>query len=203
MRLRPALASVLLASALASPLVIAGTAHAETWSHRDAVRDVVALSEVDEKEVTTPAPKNRRADVRRITVAHSDEVLTITMRLRDLARGHKISTATLRGSESTMAFASLIRVHGKTRVQVQSVTEDGVVRCRGAEGVFRPRRDTVAFTIPTSCLGNPDWVRVSAIYVTFGNTPANAENVKIDDPLRRGLRPAPSRTVWSPRIHVG
>jgi hypothetical protein len=200
MRLRPVLASLLASSALASPLVLAGTAHAETWSHRDAVRDVVALSEVDDEEVATPAPKNRRADVRRISVAHSAETITITMRLRDLAGGNKSASTMLRGPES-LAFAAVTRVDGKTRVQVQSYKDDGPVRCRGAEGMFRPRRDTVTLTIPTSCLGNPDWVRLQAMYATFEGKPAKAEEIKVDDAIRRGYRAG--RESWSPRIHVG
>ncbi|WP_193609037.1 hypothetical protein [Nocardioides lijunqiniae] len=202
MRLRPALATLLLSSALVSPLLVTGAAHAETWSHRDAVRDVVALTEADGEVLSEPAPKDRRTDVRRITVAHSAEELAITIKLRDLAAGNKAASAFVRGPDSRQMVASMMRVKGKTAVRVHSLTEDGPVRCRGAEGAFRPRRDVLTLTIPTSCLDNPDWVRVQAMYATFEGGPSRAEEVKADDPIRRGLR-KPGRNAWSPKIHVG
>ncbi|WP_193609038.1 hypothetical protein [Nocardioides lijunqiniae] len=201
MRLRPALATLLLSSALVSPLLVAGAAHAETWSHRDAVRDVVAVSYVDDDMEMTPAPRNRRADVRRITVDHGAEELRITMRLRRLTGGNKIVTSTVRSSGRSIAHASLVRGDGKNHLDVQAFEEDGVVRCRGAEGVFRPRRDTVTLTIPTTCLGEPDWVRVQALYATFSNDPST-DTAMMDDPLRRDFRSL-TRNGWSPRIHVG
>jgi hypothetical protein len=182
---------------------LAPAARAETWSHRDAVRDVVRVdvNAVDDQDVTA-VPRDRSTDVRRITVAHRRDVIQIQLRVRDVTRGNQLAQAVVHAPGGRGGFVALVRVGGRDRVMADGFSPDRDQRCRGAHARVLPRADRVTLALPTDCLGDPEWVRVSASYGTFEGRPRTVEEVTLDDALSDtfdGL----GGGRFSPRIHVG
>lgn len=210
--MRPRLALVAAAAGfvttLATAVLATPTAHAETWSRADATRDVTAVTVtrgegLDDDELDTEkAPGDRITDIRRIRVEHTPDLVTISLRIRNVTPGNQVVQFGLRGPGQTFGSGMVMRAGGRERLQAVTYIEDGPKRCRNATAQIRPKQDTVTFTMPTSCLDNPAWVRVTALYGTFTGRPTKADTIRFDDALSRTFDPM-SIGAWSPKVHVG
>ncbi|WP_170981586.1 hypothetical protein [Nocardioides dongxiaopingii] len=196
---RTALTALLTGAVLASAPT---SAHAETWKHRDATGDVVVFDFEDEAdEDGTPAPANRTADIRSVSVRHAARAVRAVVRVRDLRRHDQVATVYLRGPGDRFGGVQLTRVAGRTHVDSFVEVEGTESRCTGARGHLRPGADRFVVVVPTDCLGRPAWVRVA---VSYGVVAPDGLGVALDDGLRDGSRRdgGYGRTGWSPRIDV-
>jgi hypothetical protein len=193
---------LVVAAATIALSVLAPAAQAETWSHRDAVGDVVTLGGDDGEDEETAAPDDRVTDVRRITASHRWAALRVRLQVRDVTDGNQVAQVKVMGPRNRHAILVLTRVAGRDRVQARAFDEESDRRCDGAEAAVRPRRDVVTLILPTACLGSPDWVRVSSLYGTFRGRPGTTGAINVDDALSDDADDlfGPSR---SPKIHVG
>lgn len=209
--MRPLLASAAAGSLItlvATAILAAPTAHAETWSHNDVTHDVTAVTftpvsdpKDDVNIATKKARGDRITDIRHLTVKHARDRVTLVLRIRDVTSGNQTGQFVFRGPNRTLASGEVVRVNGRDRIQTASFAADRVQRCREASVQIRPKKDTVTFTMPTSCLGNPAWIRVSALYGTFTGRPATANKIRFDDALRQKFDPY-SFGALSPMVRV-
>jgi hypothetical protein len=107
----------------------------------------------------TPAPANRTVDIVRTVVDHGDDRMRVSVKFRELGRdpflflGARVQTPR---AEFDVAVQYLRR---KPRV-VGLVNGSDVIECRGVStSVYRSTR-SITLSVPTSCLGDPRWVRV-------------------------------------------
>lgn len=171
-----------------TPVVAAGSAHAGSWSHKDAKGDVMrmSLSEIGEVEKD---PSDKATDITRISVNHGRGKVTVTLKVRDVKGG---DTA-LVGRLVTPDGDYLVTVMRSPDLRMFSIAnlagdEDAfAVRCRGKKVSFDTRRDRIRLTIPRTCLESPAWLRAGAA-LTRGDLLADEENVTMDDALRRGSK---------------
>lgn len=173
-------------AALVAPLALLApaVAHADSISVDDASGDVKALNVgalfgelLNGVPVEGPflleAPAETSTDVVRTTVDHARKRLTLTFQFRDLVEveGH---SATIRIRTSSGRYDLVVGRAGGTTIAdlVPSggfmVTEDGdgdvtlPKACRTVRARYDVAADTLTTSAPTSCLGSPRWVQVSA-----------------------------------------
>ena len=173
---------------IATPVVAAGSAHAASWSHKDARGDVMRMSIADDGAVVKD-PSDKATDITRISVNHGPGKVTVTLKVRDVQGG---DTA-LVGRLVTPEGDYLVTVMRSPDLRMFSIAnlagdeDDYAVPCRGKKVSFDTRRDRIRLTIPRTCLESPAWVRAGAA-LTRGDLMADEENVTMDDALRRGSK---------------
>lgn len=175
------------------------TASAEQWVHRDATGDVVEVGfdPETEQETETPAPDDTTTDVRWVKVTHAARQLRVAMRVEDVARGPRLAVLHLRTSHGRRFEVARMRAPESSFYAI--TRGDGrFVRCAGKSSSMDVVTDLVSLTVPRHCLGDPDWVRVGAGYVTFSAD--MLDDVRADDALRRGVR---DMLRMGPEVHRG
>ncbi len=201
---RPRAVAALAAGTLALITAGATPAAAERWNHHDARHDVVSLAG---PEKSSPAPRNRNADVTRVVVRHSPNRVILRTHLRDLNRrsgvafyeidaaGTEYSAYHLLGTEGGFVGRTLDRALGRTlgragspapdeRFVIVGPGLDAPGDCPGAWQFAKRRRDVARISIPRSCLGNPKRVRAGVGVISFD---PKREREFADDGLRRSL----------------
>jgi hypothetical protein len=191
MHARPALRVLVTAGALAG-LAMPAAANAETFTHSDPTRDVQSF---DDTSAATDQPTNKTADVTHLTIRHTSKHMAVTVKLRDLAKTwfaiSDVETADTSftlfgtGAGSSTDF-SLAKASGKP------ITCDAITSSRDKT------KRTITFAVPTSCLGNPTWVKVGVGVVVVGSSSMYA-----DDALRVGGGADESDLTLSRKIHRG
>ncbi|MEI5671857.1 MULTISPECIES: hypothetical protein [unclassified Nocardioides] len=175
---------------LATPVVTAGSAAAETWTHRDARGDVVDVPYDDDLTKITANPDDVAADITRLSVRHGTRRVTVTLGLRDLRTGGTgvgVRLVTPRGDFTLTAFAvDGLRMHFFQETAKSDSDEE--VACRGDRVRLQPRHDRVRVSIPRTCLGEPRWVRAGGIFM-HGIERAVAEEgpFQVDEALHTGM----------------
>ena len=178
-------------TALATAFVMVATAApscAQTDQHRDAARDIVSRSLYSDAPPKRPEPGRRLGDIVKNSVSYGTD-LVVTTKFRSLAAtGHQeFSWFVLPsdGEDDGYWTASLVVEPGKDKGHFTLL--DPIAnqpRC-GNAAVDRSAK-TVTLTIPSSCLGDPGWVRVgTGVRVYVGQGAATREYA--DDAGRDGV----------------
>ena len=181
--------SALTVVAAAFAVVATGSAsYAQTDEHRDAARDIVSRSLYSDAQPKHPEPDRRLGDIVRNYVSYGAD-LVVTTKYRSLAAtGHQeFSWFVLPSDGEDDGYWTAILVVGPGKDKGQLTFLDPIANqpdCARA-AIDRAAR-TVTLTIPSSCLGDPDWVRVSngaRVYVGEGS----ATREYSDDARRDGV----------------
>ncbi|HYU83746.1 MAG TPA: hypothetical protein VEK80_02985 [Kribbellaceae bacterium] len=147
-------------------LATAAPASADTVRHRDAAHDVVKFD--GDRETTVPAVTE--GDVRRVTVAHTSGRLVVKLKYAELSRTNRwVAVAVVRtsaGKEFEVALVATSRIGWKGKLTV-SRAGGSVVACPGADRRVDYAVNTVRFSVPRGCLGDPRWVKVGVAHVRF------------------------------------
>ena len=190
--------SMLVATALSPALV--STASATTLSttpsnhsparadhrivHHDARHDVVHFD--FESDTSRPAPGDRATDITTTIVDHQTGRLVVQARPRHLSRsGYRLMVAEILASDGRRF--TLVVDYSTTpidsRVSIERFASGREVKCSGASWSISGPAHRVGASIPTSCLGNPGWVRVG---VALTAAPHNLKTSWADDSRTRG-----------------
>lgn len=157
------------------PLAVAPVASAETWTDGDGRRDVaeVQYSIPLDGAIIRPAREIRHADVTRVTIEHTTEKLRVRLDLRDVTRVRRlyrqVRARVVTPDETFVVDTGRRPGPGKPRIFDAELHE---VSCDGVAFSVRPASDAVALSLPTSCLGSPETVRVGVVFTTTYGTVA-------------------------------
>ena len=198
---RSVLGAMACSSVLAASAVLVPTAHAvppepatsslprpEVAGHRvvhhDARRDVLLF---DEKSQTRrPAPRDRATDIITTVVDHRASSLVMHVRARQLVRsGYRLMIAEILTSEG-QRFEFVVdysTVPIDARISLMKFGSGATVSCAGASWSMSASVNQVAASIPDSCLGDPDEVRVG---VALSAAPRDLKTSWADDSRARG-----------------
>jgi hypothetical protein len=190
----PRLARPVLAAA-AAVLVVPATAHAATYTHRDATHDVQRFDLG--AETFSRAPHNKRADITTSSFTYTKHSLITVLRLRS----HSIGDSWAYGGRIRTSSGDELRVSIRitpTEKFVELQTRQGdQVPCDGLHRHAARSTGRLTVTVPSSCLGRPRWVRAGAAYAytvrdnhQFG-----------DDALQRRRLSTNSRFALTPELH--
>lgn len=178
------------AAALLAPLLLAAPAAAGTAKHADPAKDVVATT--NESDTQTD-PDEQFGDWTSFRVEHAGTTVRLTGAMRQL---RKADYAYVEGRLNTPARDYDYELYLATGDVVLSSPKDGLpVDCTGLEARRNTRKDRVSITVPRSCLGQPDWVRVSAVFTWSRRVESGAIVRSVDNAYRRGLGDATSDRV--------
>jgi hypothetical protein len=190
-------------TALATAFVVVATAapsYALTDEHRDAARDIVSGSLYTDALPKHPEPTRRLGDIVKNTVSYgADLVVTTTFRTLP-ANGHQeFSWFVLPSDGGDDGYWSASYAVGPGKDKGELTFLDPIANqpdCARA-AVDRAAR-TVTLTIPSSCLGDPEWVRVSngvRVYVgRYPDTREYADDARRDGVVRHGWKYGPKLT---------
>jgi len=181
----------LLAALLPAALLLPAAAHADQVTVDDAVGDAKAVNmalafgelfdgSTAEGPFLLDAPAETSTDVVRTTIDHARKRLTLTVQFRDLvaATGRSVEFRII--TPAGRYALGVQEMAGRTRSDLYPlgrrdssvvVSDDGTVTvtvtdepkpCRTVRARYDMVADTLTASAPTSCLGSPKWVQVSA-----------------------------------------
>ena len=157
--------------------------------------------------VFLPAPDETSVDVVRTVVAHGETRLGVTVRYRELVRAsdHETSIRVLTSHERR--FDVRITLTSRGRAETALTRDDRFFSCPGLRPVVDVARHRVKVSLPTSCLGEPRWVRVGVVAegledVATEEHPYDFE-MYLDDGGSAGLGAARSWPSLGPRVRRG
>lgn len=185
------------ATAAAAALVLAGAsaASAATWSHTDATKDVLAHTSSTDK--TTAAPTNTATDITRVRAVNGARSVVVKVKTRsalptkDFIAEFAVKTATARYDATRL---NVDQMSGIVFTKGASETER---HCAGLKIVIDRATSMTTFTVPSTCIGSPGWVKVGVFFVT---SKADDSVEWGDDGLRTGVG---NDGTFSPRIAKG
>jgi hypothetical protein len=184
------LASKSVLTALAAAFAVVTTtapSYALTDEHRDAARDIVSRSLYTDAQPKHPEPDRRPGDIVKNTVSYGS-ALVVTTKFRSVAAAGQELTWFVRTSndeDDGYWTASLVVDPGKDKGQLTFLDPIAYQPGCARAAVDRAAR-TVTLTIPSSCLRDPEWVRVSnGVRVYVGQGDATREYS--DDARRDGV----------------
>jgi hypothetical protein len=166
----------------------AAPSYALTDEHRDAARDIVSRSAYTDAQPKQPEPARRLGDIVKNSASYGAD-LVVTTKFRSLpATGHQeFSWFVLPsdGEDEGAWTASLVVEAGKDKGHF-TLLDPVANQPSCARAVVDRAARTVTLTIPSSCLGDPTWVRVSnGVRVYLGHSPDTREYA--DDARRDGV----------------
>jgi len=157
---------IALAAGVLASLALAAPASADTITHTDTAHDVVKFDGSNQ----TDAPTVKEGDVRRVTVAHTSGRVVVRLKYAELSRVNRwlavaeVRTSSGKAFEVDLTASSGIGWQGKLTV---SHAAGGTVACAGADRKVDYALNTVRFSVPRGCLGDPRWVKVGVGHVRF------------------------------------
>jgi hypothetical protein len=182
------------ASAVVAALAVSGAAVAQTYTHQDAKHDVqrYLLSSGKIENV----PHNKATDIVRARLSYSKDGLTSTVWLRSGKVGDSwLMSGPVHTGSTHFDWSASQDPSGKV-LELRDA-HGASVACDGLDVRVAHRKGRVAMTVPTSCLGTPDWVKAG---VAFSVQPSDT-TLLIDDGLqKRGLTKEPTFSL-SPKLH--
>lgn len=163
------------ASATAPTAGAPGAHRAEASVHHPSVRrvhdargDVLRVAEREGKDVFAPAPARRHGDITAFKVAHRDAAVVGTVRVRTLTHHDRFFGAVLQlrtGQATYTAVVYRLKVGQPLETQFDGGGRHSCARLRYH---LDYGHDTVAISVPRTCLGDPAWVRSRAVIDYFG-----------------------------------
>ena len=185
----PILAAVTLTLAL--PL----TAQAATVDIVDARGDVHRMNQNEEMVL---AEGERRADILRTRIQHTDRALVVRTRLLRLVREGRQLVMAMRVRTNDGTYRELQVMAGRRigwRGQASISTRRGApVECRLSHRIDYTA-DVLAVRVPSACLSSPRWVQMTLVSVFVGGRQFLADN-----PHNASMR---INRVWTGRIRRG
>ena len=152
--------------------------------HRDARADVLLFAEG--AETSAPAPGDRATDVVKTVVDHQADQLVVDARVRQLSRsGFRLMIAevlTTQGQRYQL-IVDYSTTPISSRVSLTRYRSGAEVSCPGATWSVDRSSNRVEGSVPTSCLGAPEWVRVGVGVVS---SPRNLTTSSADDSRTTG-----------------
>ncbi|GGO90837.1 hypothetical protein GCM10011584_23550 [Nocardioides phosphati] len=196
------------AGAAALSVGLATPAQAEQWAHNDARGDVTVSSGCDDSGSNcTDAVDATQAqpDVLRVVATHTTDRVKVTARYAELGPGltkaHVLRVVTNEGLHRHFA---VVTDSGHVVVKEMDRDSDGSkVSCTGLRQSIDYTANTVAMSIPRSCLSSPRWVRVGFGTQVVRDISDLAQGYKSDDGLRSGLTASTSDLVLGPELSRG
>ena len=154
---------------VALPLAIGSPiAQAATDGHADTERDVrvfpISGNGVP-KGPTTDVPNRVHGDIWRIRVNHSDTKVNVYILMTQIDRKGELHSYDLRFRTGKIERIAHVKAYPDQwpGTKVTLFRPDGKsVACPGVSRVLDYRANSAIITIPTACLGKPQWVRVAA-----------------------------------------
>ncbi len=195
---RRGIAAVSLALAILLALG-AAPAHAERWSHQDAVGDVRLSEYAGDEETFTAAPDQASADIVKVVGAHRRTDVRIRIRTRAPFPSDWNALVELKTPRKHLMVVVYRYAGSGGGVDLLDLGSDslGMVECRGVKRAISANRRVLTLTLPRRCLANPRSVRFGAGFVGL----RDPESAYVDDGLRKGLRR--SGLTLSPRLGRG
>ncbi|WP_418058179.1 hypothetical protein [Pimelobacter simplex] len=189
---------------LAAVLVTAATlvaaapsvAAAADYTHTDAARDVRSgdLSS-SSNTLRRPEPRERGVDIRTVRISHTADRLIVKIRTRGPIPAKRyfvgISMRLPGGTEFEAGSYKLFGMNGN-----ELTSGFDIIDCTGYRLDADRARRLTTIVVPTTCLGDPAWVRVAVAATRFAG-----QRVYSDDGLRTG--PVRDDFRYSPRIARG
>jgi hypothetical protein len=163
-------------------------AYAAAWRHDDAAGDVRRLG-VDDSAEGRPAPSSTAADLTRLRVVHGAQRVVVTLGVSDLQPGPKGVFVEYLTHEPGRFKVELIRLDDYETLRLTHAGEP--VECSGLRERRDTRADSVRISVPRSCLGDPDTVRVGAGMFTQAAQGTRADDALLDDAVRARLKLGP------------
>jgi hypothetical protein len=187
-----------LAALLAAFVLVTGAAPAVAQAEdtRDPARDVLSGPYFSDDLPTTPEPARRLADITRTTVTLGSD-LVVTTRFRGLAAiGHQEFSWFIATSEDEFPWnASLVAKPGRDQGRFSLIDPIAFQPGCGTAVLDRAAR-TVTLTVPASCLGDPEWVRIaSGVMVFVGTSRVYSDDARRDAGVRHGWKFGPKVTA--------
>ncbi len=189
----------LLTAAIASIAVLttALPAHAEKLALKDATGDVW---EADQDTISR-SDERINIDLKKSTLTHSESSLDLDAKYADLrrnAKGRFALTLEIRDNESDYTYGLVLARSGKPQGRASLSDDTGErVRCPDLDHKLSYGKESIALSIPRTCLGEPTWVRARIGAARIKK--ADAETVYFDD--ASSTRAFTRR--WTERITVG
>lgn len=178
---------------LAAPVVTAGSAAAESWTHRDSRGDVLRFVLPDDEEQVSVKrdATNTSTDVTRLRVDHTQAAVIITITVRDLRGGYTLAPLRLVTPDEEYDLQAMRSPLGRI-LSMTARTSDAEVACERKRVRFDNVRDRIRVRVPRTCLGRPAWVRGGGGLLRSNLADENASSIVFtaDEALRSGRRQA-------------
>jgi hypothetical protein len=176
--------AVLAASTAGAASATSAEGAAHRVVHRDARADVLLFPEGS--EAGKPTPGDRATDVIKTVVDHEADELVVESRVRQLSRsGFRLMIAEIVTSEGKryQLVVDYSTTPISSRVSLTRFASEEEVSCPGATWSVDRSTDRVEGSVPTSCLGGPEWVRVGVGVVS---SPGDLATSSADDSRTTG-----------------
>lgn len=176
---------------------LAAPASAERVAFRDVSGDV--FSPDGPRDWTTEGSVVN-TDVRRTSLAHTDDVVALTVRYADLRKRatEAIEFSAYLRTDDRHGYEAIVHVdwlgRGASVILIDEVTQDRV-ECDGLAGKADFATDVVRAAVPRSCLGDPAWLR----YAGAAESYRESDGSFVDS----ALSSTPDHDVWSTRVRTG
>ena len=161
----PRLAARLVALILPATAILAvPAAHAERVVTHDATGDADSIMSDFEEEVFTPAPDHSAVDITRTVVAHGARRVSVEVDYRDLTRRFgQAQYVKVQTPEARFDIEVARNLGQRASVSITRRSRGDVVRCPALRASYDTGVDRIGLSIPTSCLRNPEWVRIGVL----------------------------------------
>lgn len=193
------LTSRLAAGLATAAVLVAGTpalAAAADYTHTDAARDVRSGDiRSSSDDIRKPAPRERAVDIRAVRISHLADRVVVKIRTRAAIPTKKYFVGiSLRTPGGRVYDAGSYKFFGMSGNELTSDLD--TVECVGYRTDIDRARRLTTVVVPTTCLGDPAWVRVGV-----GASRIAGHRVLADDGLRTG--PIRDTFRYTPRIARG
>ena len=165
-------------AALVALALTAGSAHAATYTHEDAAKDVQRTTN---GSPLTAAPGNQSADLTTIQTSHRAQKVFLASQVREVQTDlfqMQWRIVTSKGVEFELYWAKL-----PGYVEFTLDREGKTITCVGLKKALNLMTDLTTFTIPRSCLGSPAWIRTGLWLMTQSQ---DESTYYMDDAQRTG-----------------
>jgi hypothetical protein len=183
---------------LTALLIAPAAAYAETKVHSDLTGDVRQYSlDSGPSDTGTAVPDRTDGDIKSIRVSHLTRNLRITLSFRSLTpSGSPADHVFWIRSNTRARNVDISTGPGRWRGKRELTTlNDKAVGCRGFSHRIDYTYEKIVLVVPTSCLGNPRWVRVGAGTAFIGGGDYFADDARSST--------VGENLVLGPRVHRG
>jgi hypothetical protein len=165
----------------------AAPANADSRTLKDGKGDTWNVS----GETPKKASGHPQADIRKVSVRHSARKLSFTVKVQNLKKsGNVVGTQVGIDTASDVSYtASVAGEPGAWRGRAMLYASDGGT-C-SPKGSMDYRKDVMRMTVPTRCLGNPEWVKIQVLGIHLNSN----DKAFIDDARSKKLENAYTRRI--------
>jgi hypothetical protein len=177
--------AILLTAAALVPLMPTA-AHADRYTHIDAIGDVLSGPATSTSNPSTPESERANGDITASKVIHKARKVIMRMKYRDIAWNDEVNAHLFVVRTSKMKrYVQLVAGDGFRGGKVVVTKPNGKrVKCRVKRNVDYTV-NTATVKVPRSCLGYPRWVKVGMASVFYTGFKA-ADTLYVDDARTNG-----------------